>query len=61
LIHGEKNEQIAVILNRYSLYCGSCHKSISKTIKQAASYHGLGMAEINKLIKEINTILNSES
>jgi CMP-N-acetylneuraminate monooxygenase len=61
LINGKSGKQIELVLNRYGLYCGACHKSISETIRQAAAYHGIGESETNRLIKEINTIIVSES
>ncbi len=61
LISGNNGELIESILNRYGLYCGACHKSTSETIKQAASFHGLGEVETNRLIKELNIIITSES
>jgi len=61
LISRDNGKLIESVLNRYGLYCGACHKSTSETIKQAAAYHGLGEAETHRLIKELNTIITSES
>lgn len=45
------------ILNRYGLYCLTCHKAPMETIEQACNMHGIDESRMNRMIKELNIFI----
>lgn len=54
----EKFPETAVVMLSHGLNCVGCSANKSETIEEGAMVHGLTNEEIQKIIKEINQIIN---
>ena len=56
---GEKYPQVAsFLMERYNIWCFGCPLAAAETLEQGARAHGFNKEEIEKMIEEINELLN---
>ncbi|MBN1502606.1 DUF1858 domain-containing protein [Candidatus Woesearchaeota archaeon] len=52
--------ETAYIMMRYGLHCVGCHVATHETIEQGAKAHGLSEKEIEKMVKEMNSLIQKK-
>ncbi len=53
----EKHPNAVSILMNYGLHCIGCHAAAFETIEQGAKSHGMDDKQIEKMINEINELI----
>lgn len=54
----EGHEQAHRILGRYGLYCLACGKGHRETLRDGAKAHGLRDSDLDRMVAELNSVLN---
>lgn len=55
-----ESPRTAELLNEYGLHCMNCLFNRFDTVETGAKLHGMTEAQIQEMIKEINTLLRKE-
>lgn len=55
-----KNPRCAEILSKHGLHCIGCHLSASESIEDGARMHGLSDSQIDRLVAELNSCIESK-
>lgn len=55
----KEGEKVIKILEKFGLYCSGCYVSIGETIEEGCKIHGLDNNQINDLIQQLDSEINS--
>lgn len=56
----QKHPETAPIMLKYGLHCIGCHAAAFETIEQGCIAHGMSEEDIQKMLKEMNKILDKK-